>query len=193
MTSMDADAQTELARLELPSRGNVGLRVVFVRVGDRVAHRCELLRQGELPQTILESVEGTAAELWPASPPLQQLHVEERAGGQRVALLVGMAGRGHWSLVVEPTSDHRGFVFDAACRFSAPAELLGSTYRWLMPSAECAVTVTMELPPVLASRSTAQLLDDAALRLQWQPATARLPATERWKYCVRLGDEVSAS
>ena len=50
---------------------------------------------------LLESIEGTATDDWPPSPPLQSLSIETLPDGRRVALLVGMAGRSHWSASIE--------------------------------------------------------------------------------------------
>ncbi|MFM7073965.1 MAG: hypothetical protein ACKO38_19435 [Planctomycetota bacterium] len=80
-------------------------------------------------RSLLESCEGQSGDIWPASPPLQQLLVESRAEAGQVALLVGMAGRSHWSLSVEPLADRIGFRFDAACRLSGPPEWLGHVWR----------------------------------------------------------------
>jgi hypothetical protein len=78
-----------------------GVRVAFVRQRDRYAHRVDVFDATAGGwRTELESVEGTADDVWPAGPPLQHLHVEQRTEGP-VALLVGMAGRTHWSAAVE--------------------------------------------------------------------------------------------
>ncbi len=78
---------------------------------------------------LLESCEGQSSDTWPASPPLQQLLIEPRGAAGHVALLVGMAGRSHWSLSIEPLVDRVGFRFDAACRLSGPPEWLGHVWR----------------------------------------------------------------
>ena len=86
---------------------------------------------------LLASVEGTAAEPWPASPPFQQAHLESRPGGRQVVLLVGMAGSSHWSASVEidPASD--AALFDVACRMHGRADWLGSRYRVSGRQAAC--------------------------------------------------------
>jgi hypothetical protein len=104
------------------------LRLCFERQGDRYAHRVELAAAGGW-QTVLESLEGKPDEAWPPSPPLQSLHIEERPGGRRVALLVGMAGRSHWSLSVEADPAAASLAFDAACRLQEVPSFLGSRYR----------------------------------------------------------------
>jgi hypothetical protein len=105
-----------------------GWRVAFERRGDRLAHRIAAERDGTWID-LLESVEGTADEDWPPSPPLQELHTESRADARQVALLVGMAGSSHWSLSVELLFERRELVFDTACRVRAAPAWLGSVYR----------------------------------------------------------------
>ena len=75
---------------------------------------------------MLESVEGSASDDWPASPPLQNLSIEELAPGRRAALLVGMAGRSHWSASIEPVPGQAALLFDVACRTSDSDVSLGS-------------------------------------------------------------------
>lgn len=134
--------------------GRLGLR--FVRRGDRLHQSIEWLAAVDSQSTVsagcsagqsagrsagvdrsttrlarclLESLEGQSGDIWPGSPPLQQLLIESRAEAGHVALLVGMAGRSHWSLSVEPLADRIGFRFDAACRLSGPPEWLGHAWR----------------------------------------------------------------
>jgi hypothetical protein len=109
-----------------------GLRVEFQRRGDRWGHRIAVIQAGRITP-LLESVEGTADEDWPASPALQELHLEKRAAAPPLILLVGMAGRSHWSasVEIELASPAGKVIFDVACRTSAAAEPLKSTYRLL--------------------------------------------------------------
>jgi hypothetical protein len=62
---------------------------------------------------------------------LQNAQVDTLPDGRRVALLVGMAGRSHWSLAAELTTSAatERLTLDVACRFSARPERLGSRYR----------------------------------------------------------------
>ena len=105
------------------------LRVEFIRRSDRYAHTISIVDQLRGVQPVLESAEGTATDDWPASPPLQNLSIEELAPGRRAALLVGMAGRNHWSASVEPVPGRAALVFDVACRTANDAGRLGSTYE----------------------------------------------------------------
>lgn len=105
-----------------------GVRAVFVRRGDRYAHRIEVRdAAGETWTTAVESREGTDEEPWPPSPPFQQLHVERRKTGD-VVLLVGMAGRSHWSAAVDICPERKTLRFDVAVRVQTAIERLGSAY-----------------------------------------------------------------
>jgi hypothetical protein len=120
------------------------LQVQFVRRVDRLGHVIQLV-VGEVVRPVLESVEGTSLERWPPSPVLQHLHIENRlhpvpaipphdSPECSVALLVGMGGRSHWSLSVEPERAVAALLFDVACRVDAESSPeLRSTYQCLVP------------------------------------------------------------
>ena len=108
------------------------LQVRFFWQHDRFAHELSL-SDGEWTVPLLQSLEGSADDAWPPSPPLQSLHVESR-GDMQVALAVGMAGASHWSASVEVNSD--GLRFDIACRVRGEPRALGSCYR-IMPDVTC--------------------------------------------------------
>jgi hypothetical protein len=110
-----------------------GLGVRFRWRDDRYLHEIGLAdRGGWIP--VLTSVEGTASDDWPASPPFQSLNMETRAGGRSLALLVGMAGKSHWSASVELDPTAGRLTFDVACRArSQPTGPLGSCYDTLLP------------------------------------------------------------
>jgi hypothetical protein len=107
------------------------LRVRFAFVADRYAHEVHLA-DGADWRPLLRSVEGSPLETWPASPALQSLHIENRADGRQVALLVGMAGNSHWSASIELDPAAACARFDIACRVRAPsAAPLTSTYEFV--------------------------------------------------------------
>ena len=120
--------------LDFPINDGHKLRVEFFKVADRYAHRLSaVLVQDDGSRKVVplaESVEGTADDPWPPSPPLQSLSMEEMPVAGRAALLVGMAGRSHWSASIELDLIGKDPpCFDLACRFTTVPERLASTYR----------------------------------------------------------------
>lgn len=103
------------------------LRIELQRVNDRWGHAIGFgAREGF--QRCARSIEGNAEDFWPASPALQELHVEDRADGQ-VAFLTGMAGSNHWSVSIACHRAHNRATLDVACRCKQPPEWLGSLYQ----------------------------------------------------------------
>ncbi|MCU0713946.1 MAG: hypothetical protein MUC43_17950 [Pirellula sp.] len=104
------------------------LKVEFEKIGDRFSHKLLIERDGEW-SVVLESIEGTDEERWPASPPLQQI-VAEPIGkdGRTVLLGVGLSGTGHWSISVDE-NEAGGLLMDIACRVSGDHGFLGSSWR----------------------------------------------------------------
>lgn len=107
------------------------LCIRFVKSVDRLAHCIGLQTSSEgsggfLP--ILESIEGNAQDVWPASPPMQQI-VQELIGHNSAPVLlgVGLSGNGHWSGAVEEALGG-SLKLDIACKSSKPACYLGSQY-----------------------------------------------------------------
>lgn len=133
MTSPARVAPPIANRLEMPLGEGVILRVDFDRAHDRWRHRIFLaLPEGSNivgPVLLLESVEGTSAEDWPVSPPLQFVSIETRPKKLPVALLMGMSGDGHWSASIEQLPAERAIRFDIACRAKSHPQNLGSKYR----------------------------------------------------------------
>jgi hypothetical protein len=152
-----------------------GLRVVFFKQGDRYAHRVEWFDDVRGAWTVaVESLEGTPDDPWPPSPPLQQLHIEERPTG-RVILLVGMAGRTHWSAAVEVAVDRKTVTFDVAARLQCPPRQLRSTYRRSIEAR--AVHLRSESK---TENDPLYVAPDAAVRI---------PGTIAWKYEFLRGVE----
>lgn len=163
------------------------IRAEFSRGADRHGH--EIILDG----VVLMSVEGDDREAWPPSPALRDLTIESRPNGGRVALLVGMAGRSHWSLSVECPRGTSSLVFDAACRASQPVGRLGSEYRlaphWrgeLDANGQGCTLVNHRRPDQVrieaCDHSTWLVLADNSLRIEPRRAST---ATVRWKYRVR--------
>jgi hypothetical protein len=171
-------------RLEAIDASGHGLRVEFEWRGDRFGHSIVLV-SGGAPGSIplLKSIEGTAGEAWPPSPPLQSLSLETLPDGRKVALLVGMAGRSHWSASIEALPDRPALVFDIACRRGQEAEALGSAYQ---PAAG-----TDERRNLICAAGTALQEDERALRF-FPQVQASVGSTVRWKYTVELKHDAAA-
>ncbi len=160
------------------------LSIEFRRAADRYAHQV-FSGHGGGRRLLLESVEGDGEHPWPASPPLQELHIERQADGRQVALLVGRAGRSHWSLSVEPFENR--LVFDAACRLSGNAEWLGSSYRAAVNVDVAGGLVTLaggNLRMVSAEVDGASLNADADIVQIHAACAAPGPRTARWRYMI---------
>lgn len=135
--------QQPRGRSELRALSCGPLRLVFQRIADRWQHRLEwseasaarpaprVTAPSDEPhgRLVLSSLEGGPLDDWPPSPPLQELHLEERGSIQPVALLVGMAGASHWSLGVECAPQGDALLLDVACRAARPPAWLGSRYQ----------------------------------------------------------------
>lgn len=177
----------------------LGVRVTFHRLADRFSHVVEATREAETI-VLLESLEGTAEDDWPSSPPLQELHFENRPDGSRLALLVGRAGRSHWSLSIEAAADSRRLVFDAACRVREAPLRLGSEYRFPPTAAASPIglksgkRMTIKLPG--GWRLSSESVDGDEARLEASQAGIAIrpslafsgawPQTARWRYSVDL-------
>lgn len=205
------------------------LRVEFLPRGDRIAHTIYVVERGDgggvgggdggggggdsagVWRPLLHSVESEADAAWPESPPLQELHVEER-DGRSVALLVGRAGKSHWSASIGREFGQNGgdaLVFDVACRVSSRPQRLGSAYElaegvaWMGERVGDTNIISEWRSIVLhpdpgKSGSQWQLAVDATARLIAVGPQSRLglrpsdsaesyPATLRWRYTLRRG------
>ncbi|MGE0760939.1 MAG: hypothetical protein AB7O38_28265 [Pirellulaceae bacterium] len=183
----------------LACRLDAPLQVRFRWLGDRFRHDVESV-SGERRALMLVSDEGLEGARELSTPALQQLHCEDRPDGVRVALLVGMSGRDHWSLSVEALSDGRTLTFDAACRCSARDAVCLSRY-WLGDDrvgapVESPGGTTWELAGWRLTTVTAGALPAAQLEVQPSRCTIRPPppphsagaasVTWRWKYTIAL-------
>jgi hypothetical protein len=178
-----------------------GIGVRFAFHEDRYSHEISLA-DGSRWIPILTSVEGSPMDEWPASPPLQSLHLETRQGNRQLALLVGMAGRSHWSMSVELDLATARVTFDIACRTRAGAvEHLGSRYKALQPPAEHsrrrAIFVPTAKAPMRLGIEINEHFGDARLEasadlinlIAAQPSREQ-PQTVRWGYAVSRDDDV---
>jgi len=172
------------------------LQVRFSRSGDRYAHRI-LFVDGEQETVILTSVEEDDDDHWPPSPPLQQLTTEDRNNGRPVALLVGMAGRTHWSVSVEPHQSAPLLLFDVACRFHEQPTRLGTNYRCTTPMQldESGGRVDISLAGHVCRLSTDEtsvpdpprlLAEENSIAIKPPHSDGPLPQTARWTYRIEV-------
>ena len=124
---------SELENLESIGPDATGLRISMVWENERFKH-CVDWVAGDQAFRILESVEGDEKELWPPSPALQQLTLEQRTQSRQVGLMVGMAGNSHWSVAIENDPRDKSMLFEAACRVAdTTAGSLTTTYKSMVP------------------------------------------------------------
>src|SRR5262245_63134211 len=93
------ETPAELSAIDV---NGVGVQVCFFWQGDRYGHRINAL-DGMQSRTLLESIEGNSSDVWPASPPFSHVNVSWIASDSEqghVAMLVGAAGKNHWSMCV---------------------------------------------------------------------------------------------
>ncbi len=202
MNASDGDTTEEPVTLDVVDANGRGLSLSFVWHVDRYAHTIAIVRDGRLVP-LLASLEGTGGDAWPESPPLQSLTVEERAGGERTILLVGMSGHNHWSLCAlgeggASSSDPPAIVMDVACRLHGQDGPPASRYRSMMPAAVGQTGQTadwdisggrcrMEILPAGDAPAALEATDDG-LSIVAPAAAEPLPTTIRWKYRVVLLD-----
>jgi len=160
-------------------------RIEFQWRGDRYIHRI-MKDQMEMAH----SVEGDAYEVWPPSPPLQQLSLESIDNSPTV-LGVGSAGRSHWSLSVERTSSNghgECFRFDVAVRSRATPENIGSTYL---------ISPSIEFRPGEGTVISRREINGGNTGSSWEhevtirpdhdvDPTVDVPTTYRWSYQVNV-------
>ncbi len=176
--------------------------VAWYRCGDRYGHRI-LLRAGGDWVEGAATLEDKEPSLWPSSPPIQQVGSQDVPATTResspalpapVWFGLGMAGRSHWSVSIQP--DETGVRFDWACRVGGTPAWLGITY--VLPSEVRITGISSGL--LLEStqhRWTLQVDADTTLlhrpsenTLQVVPKTVE--ATTCWRYAWRTAN-LSAS
>ena len=160
--------------LTVESEAGSVLAVEFRRVEDRFWH--EIVAIGSGRRVIASSIEGDPSETWPPSPALQQLSIQPLPDGNQVALLVGMAGKSHFSLSVTADQENRRLVFEAACRYQQVPLFVGSKYQLAAPG-QIHFALNDSLPTVATPHDDGMIVHPA--RADWPP-----PALARWWYAV---------
>ncbi len=166
--------QTEV--IEAHGSEGTRLRLDFTWLGDRYGHCISRIDASGAIQPLLESMEGSAPDDWPPSPPLQSLTIEPRSDGRHVALLLGMAGNAHWSASVEAAGEKASLTFDIACRHSANPGALGSRYRCLVDARD-QLRIQADLSHVVQQQR------EIDIRPNEFPASS---GTTRWRFEVSL-------
>ena len=163
----------------------VQLEVSFQKLRDRFQHTISIVRSSSTI-ALLSSIEGLADDDFPPSPPQQQLSIEQR-GEDKVALLVGMAGKSHWSMSVETVQARNAIIFDVACRLTRKPQWLGSSYQ-LASALQVDVAnrkILLDEDSILLNALETDFRFDANHdRLVAEPLTqgGELPSTVRWRY-----------
>ncbi|MDX1964600.1 MAG: hypothetical protein SFX18_15725 [Pirellulales bacterium] len=153
------------------------LRLRFVRQADRIGQWIDFRTSTDAPWSELaHSIEGTADQIWPPSPPWQHLHLENRPAGT-VALLLGMSGQAHWSGSIQATAD--GILWEIACRTPGPAEFLGNTWNSHADG--------QKIPAwrVLEHQHTLTYVKERIV-IQASPVAANFPQTVIWSFMLSL-------
>lgn len=172
-------------------------RTTFARQNDRFGHAVHWrAAEGGLSEVVLQSTEGDATQVWPFSPVLQQLHFETRspaaagnADHSPIALLLGQAGRSHWSLSVAPTPSGDRLEFDVACRVPADSQpVLQSSYDGLLGVEAVGVRAARILVNpacclLVEVEEVTTCLEVEGQRIVMRPLVTA-GTTRRWKYWI---------
>ena len=167
-----------------------GLRVEFVRVGPRWVHRI-LGVERQQARLLLKSIEGDETDSFPPSPALQQIELQQ-LGDVTAAMLIGMAGRNHWSVCVEARPAARSIRWDVACRGECEAScFFGNAYEPLVEWQACSAGLLLaesngfryELSVQRGGTDAGSLVvHEAEQQLRLQLAPDPTAATQRWCY-----------
>lgn len=173
------------------SVGGRCLRVEFLQLADRYAHRLVAVEADGSESIVLRSIELTPDDESLEYPALQSLHVQPLADRDgSLATLVGMSGANHWSLSVEPdpTSISPRLVFDAACRIKRNG-LVRTASRYARAT-EAALADRIRIEPLVTDGQSATPVLEAGVEIisivrTITPADAA-PTTVRWRYAIEL-------
>ena len=173
-----------------------GLSVALSHACDRYCHTVlagagDNTGAGDNMRAILGSLEGADQEAWPSSPPFQEVHIERPRNGIETALVVGRAGRSHWSASIEADRSQEAITFDIACRSSGAIEWLGSRYRCLvevgaLPDGARTLVLTpeYELEVLEGDLQLTEMVATRALTITPRFRSSPTAQTVRWKYRI---------
>ena len=138
----------------------------------------------------IESLESDSSDLWPLSPPLQQIHQQSFDDGREVIFGVGMSGRGHWSASFTLVPDLKCWIVELACKSPIEPERLQSAYKVAGSfQSESESKVAVQDSPItleaIAPSTNLKLLDSDELRLlpRTEPSA---DATSQWAFRLRV-------
>jgi hypothetical protein len=179
-----------MATMNSATLGTQALRVDFQRRGDRYAHQVSRFFSAGTGGLLI-SQEGEPDDAWPSSPALQSLHLETRSGGTQTAMLVGMAGRSHWSMSVEADAERNRLLFDVACRIHEPPIWLGSAYDSLNQNGHAWPLDCLSLAAWHGDQSGEEIavqIDrlSGSVRISAHQAAGTFPQTIRWRYAIGI-------
>ena len=154
------------------------LRCRFSQHSGVIAHTIEHVAHESTTPSLI-SMEQSPGD-WPASPPWQELHAEQLSDGTHAMMLVGRAGKSHWSMSVTLDNEQEALLFDVACRFRERPEFLGTTYQRTECRSVQIITVDLDgeaAPKVIETDN--RVVIDATREV-------KPPATLRWAYRITL-------
>lgn len=183
--------ETPVTQIESIAVDGCRLRVEFVQVGDRYAHRLVAVDANGGESVLLRSIELTTDDESLEQPALQSLHVQPLADRDgSLAALVGMSGANHWSLGVEPDSASpvSRLIFDAACRIKRNGLVRVASRYARVAEATPAERIRIEpLPTVGQSASPSLETGVDAISVVREITSADIaPTTVRWRYAIEL-------
>jgi hypothetical protein len=163
---------------------------VFERKADRYEHRI-IYSKPDGSNGTLASREGRPDESWPPSPALQSLNLETRPDGKQTIMLVGMAGRSHWSMSVEADLAQNRLAFDIACRMHEPPVWLGSSYTSTNKQSLVEPLDFLSLEAWNGERPCEKMTiqidgSSGSLQIPAPAATDKFPQTLRWCYKMEI-------
>lgn len=177
--------------MELRDNGRI-LRLRLERLSDRYEHFVEIA-DGDHWQPVLCSVEGTATDHWPASPPIREIVANSPSNQTEDStplLATGAAGTTYWSIAIARTAG--SFDFDHACRRAQQsANFIGSTYEFagsIVSAISTSVTIETESGclslRVFDNDASHGRLQAYGNRVEICPNRQTVDKTLRWKYQI---------
>jgi len=164
-----------------------GFHLTLLPCGDRLAHTVGLV----LPQRVvplLASLEGSPDDEWPPSPPLTTVETLPGSSHAQALLLLGMAGRSHWSASIRISEPNRSIELEVACRIKEQPAWLGSSYRTMVAGEMTGHVAQLKVEDQtvgIAAVGASVHVTREGLKIAVAPPVGPFPQTVRWNYSVR--------